>query len=305
MNPSASIRSAFLALVLLAGIAPLAAQTPAAPVKAKARRTKADKSVIAEKYNRFMDQGLLARLAATPVSVEGRYLALWDAQSKLPADTLEAVRMRLQQCLETPVRLAPLPAADNFFAAGLDAMGKDATNIFAAVLLVAQPAGQMPALSVSADDRLIIINVVPLAPSDQLPLRIEKQTLRGVGLVYGLALAGDPFSVMRHLDKGIADLDTFSRSFAPDESLRFKQNAEARGFPLRINTIYLDKVVQGLMPPINPARWPAWEKIHKKSVAETFKKYGFNPDEIAAEYKRLIREGLADPEDAAEAKAKP
>jgi hypothetical protein len=59
------------------------------------------------------------------------------------------------------------------------------------------------------------------------------------------------------------------------------------------------------MPPINPARWPAWEKIHKKSVAETFKKYGFNPDEIAAEYKRLIREGQADPEDAAEAKTKP
>lgn len=299
MSLSTSIQGSLLVLVLLAGIEPLPAQIPAAPGKSKGDLTRAERTVIEAKYNRFLEDGLLARLAATPVSVEGRYLVLLDFRSKLPADTQEVIRGRLQQSLATPVRLAPAPAADNPFAAGLDNLRRDSTNILAAVLLLAQPAGQMPVLSISADERLVIINVAPLSPSEQLPLRIEKMALRGIGLVYGLAFNDDPFSVMRRLDKGIADLDTLSRSFAPEENLRFNSNAEARGFPIRINMPYLNKVAQGLMPPINPERWPVWEKKHGKSAAETFRKYGFNPDEIAAEYRRRLREGLTEPDEGA------
>ncbi len=98
---------------------------------------------------------------------------------------------------------------------------------------------------------------------------------------------------MRPIRKSLADLDTFSRAFSPEESARFYSNAEASGFPILTNTLYVNKVMQGLMPPINPDKWADWEKKHNKSAAETFKKNGFNPDEVAAEYKRLTREGKA------------
>jgi hypothetical protein len=59
------------------------------------------------------------------------------------------------------------------------------------------------------------------------------------------------------------------------------------------------------MPPINPARWPVWEKKHGKAAAATFRKHGFDPDEIAAEYQRLRQEGKTSRADRAGTKARP
>ena len=254
--------------------------------------------------NRIMRHGIFARLAATPVSAEGHYLAVFDGASRLPADVLETFRFELGKNLGIPVRLAPLTTGASL-AAGLAELRRDPTNRFAVVLLTAQPVESQPPLVVAADERLVLINVSPLAPSDQLVSRLTKQALRGIGLAYGLALAGDPFSVMRPIGKGMAELDTFSTSFSPAESLRFNQNAETRGFPILLHMPYTTKVQQGLMPPIDPQFWPAWEKKHRKVAAETFRRNGFDPDVIAAEFRRLKQEGKLGPADFRKANAKP
>ena len=304
-------------VLLLAAALPLAGQTApaaAAPaagadVEARARpranieaRAQAAKAGVAKRYQQMMSEGLFARLAATPVNVKGHYLALADSQAGLAAKEIAAIRDLLQRNLNIPVWT--VPGQEEPVVSGLGLLKRNPTNLFAVVVLTRQPAERLPALTVHPDERLVIINVAPLGASGQLAPRAGRQALRGLGLVFGLGLAGDPFSVMRPLDKGLAELDTFSQSFAPAESLRFNQHAETRGYAIQqINIPYPTKVQQGLMPPINPQFWPVWEKKHRKSPAAVFRQHGFDPDEIAAEYRRLKQEGKQTPAQIRKAKA--
>lgn len=279
-------------VLLLAAALPLAGQTLPAG---------ADGADGADDSN-IMRHGIFARLAATPINAKGHYLALADSRAGLAAEEIAAIRDYLQRSLNIPVRIVPVQ--EESVVSGRELLKRNPTNLFAVVVLTRQPAERLPALTVHPDERLVIVNAAPLGSADQVAPRAGRQALRGLGLAFGLGLAGDPFSVMRPLVKGIAELDTFSQSFAPSESLQFNRNAESRGYAIQqINIPYPTKVQQGLMPPINPQFWPVWEKKHRKSPAAVFRQHGFDPDEIAAEYRRLKQEGKQTPAQIRKAKA--
>lgn len=245
-----------------------------------------------KKFDVFVDNPFFARLQAIVVSASPRHLEVVNAQTRLSVAEVERVRSSLESATAVPVGLANMQPAGTPYLSAQQHRAKASTNVAAFVVLAQAPLTEVPDLVLAVDSRWVIVNVDALDAKGELLMdRAAKQALRGVGMLFGAGFSADPHAVMKPVQSAPAELDGLGRTFSPDSTQAFNRWAMELGLVPSGQMPYPAKVARGLMPPINPDRWQAWDKEHGRNAETVLRDKGFDPKEVAAEFHKLVKEG--------------
>lgn len=225
-----------------------------------------------------------------------QYLLLIDAQARLTADEVQALHTAVGRDLGVPLRLQTLApaAAPATVAAAVAWRAAADTNCVAAVVLLQQKEA-LPGLLLALDSRWALVNVDALAAPTGAAVsgRVRRQVLRGFGTLFGTGFVQDPgeADMMRPVVQGPAELDAMPEALSSSNARRFLAVAQGFGLLPVTRLWYRQLVVMGRMPPVDPKVWPTWEARHKKTVAETLKGLGFEPEAAMAELRQAAAAG--------------
>lgn len=147
---------------------------------------------------------------------------------------------RLKQWVETELAI-PLPVAESLEveSGALDAVAEAAAKRLAAedlgvVVLDALATTEEPNGIYRPEQRVVVINVTDMregADDETFARRLERQVIRGVGVLMGLEWSPNPESAMAHYET-IEELDQMGRNLDPPWQVKLQERARELGVPL-------------------------------------------------------------------------
>ncbi len=171
-------------------------------------------------------------VSASDVKLTGKAIALVN-NGALSSEDLNALCQSVQGSLLVPVR-------------GLDAAIDNTTDVLSMMracvplmdptdvvfVLLAKPEGMKEYLMILPDQSCALVNIAPLVPdpadAELLAKRIEQQTMRAIGFLFGVGFTPNVHNVHRHLEY-IGELDERGRNYDPPSLGRFHDEAIRRG----------------------------------------------------------------------------
>ena len=147
---------------------------------------------------------------------------------------------RLKQWVETELAL-PLPVAESLEpddtsleASAAAAAARLAPEDLGAIVLNTRAGGEEPHGIYRPDLRVVVINVTDMregADEETLARRLERQVIRGVGVLLGLSWSPNPESAMAAYTT-LAELDQMGRNLDPPWLIKLQERARDLGLPL-------------------------------------------------------------------------
>ncbi len=150
---------------------------------------------------------------------------------------VEHVRQWAVENLAVPVPLLP---ANGKPAETLDDAAKWGATLLSpervGVVVLTWPSGDVMTHGIFQEtNRVVVVNVKAMKsdhPDDErFRRRMERQVMRGIGLLYGLELSPNPQSAMTQYSS-LEELDEIGRNFDPPWLLKFQEKARDYGIPL-------------------------------------------------------------------------
>jgi hypothetical protein len=163
---------------------------------------------------------------------EGKSIALVNIQV-LDSSAMARMKQSLEESLHVPIRTVDSTAASgqDLLAVGRACVDLMTTNDAAFVTLAAVP-GFRETFVAAPDQNWAVVNVATLkegaTAGDLYALRVERQVVRAISALFGVAYCQEPHCVSKHVTS-IAQLDELGRNLCPPSLEQFQIEARQRG----------------------------------------------------------------------------
>lgn len=226
---------------------------------------------------------------------------LFNAQNNLNQDQLATVQKKLFESLQRKVSIKQFEGKVSAGTVVSCAVSRRKSLVESKedtpfVLLMDASDQNQPLSMISLEQRWAIVNIHSLKKhykGEELVTRTVQVLLRGYASILGAGYSKDVRSLMLPM-RDVKDLAKMSENLEPTAIKSAYFWATQFGFesvpsPERV---YRQKVVKGEVPPLNPERWPIWEKRFNKKVDEVFKKMGYSAASVKDAYNQYIKNAV-------------
>ena len=169
--------------------------------------------------------------ADAPAVAAPQPVILLVAATPLDAAAVEGIRASMQTDLSVVVGHSAV-AASATDAEALKAAAGTPAPVFCRVIFWRGESSLVGGFQLLPDAKAVLVDVTPLLAdkpdAKKLENRLERQAMRGMGLLLGLEYVNGPPCALRRINS-LKELDSLSRNFSPPAQGRFRQLIQMEG----------------------------------------------------------------------------